>query len=159
MNLVSKWVMSIVGAAVLGVLADIIMPEGSTKKYIKSIMSIITLFIILSPLPGLLNKKWDYTELFSGKDIQADKRIVDNVNLQQLAVLEDSIENKLSMDGINDVQIKLTAIIDNNVLKVRAVSVNVSRCDIKKDSKTFDKIKEKIKGYLNDEDIAVIVYG
>ena len=159
MNQVSRWVMSIAGAAVLGVLVDLVMTEGSTKKYIKSIMSIIMLFIILSPIPALLNNNWDYSQFFSGNDIQADQKIVDNVNSQQISLLEDSLENKLSLDGYGNSKVNLTAVIENNVLKIKVVSVDVTKCEIKKDSKTSNVIKEKIKGYLNNTDVTVIVYG
>lgn len=159
MNQVSRWVMSIAGVAILGVLIDLIMPEGSTKKYIKSIMSIITLFIILLPIPALLNKNWNYSQFFNGNEIQADRRIVDNVNSQQISLLEDSLENKLSMDGFRNAKIKLTTVIENNALMIKAVSVDVTECEIKKDTKTLERVKETIKKYLNNTDITVIVYG
>lgn len=151
--------MSIVGAAILGVLADLVMPEGSTKKYIKSIMSVITLFIILSPIPALINKKWDYSDIFGSNEIQADRKIVDNVNSQQIAILEESLEDKLGSDGFLGAEVKLTTLIKDNVIKIKAVSVDVSKCEIQKDTKTLSKIKEKIKLYLDDTEITVIVYG
>ncbi|HEY8423570.1 MAG TPA: stage III sporulation protein AF [Clostridia bacterium] len=159
MELVSKWIMSIVGAAVLCLLADLIMPEGSTKKHIKSVMSIITLFIILSPLSALLNKDWRWDNFFDDSLITPDNRIIDNVYSQQIALLEESLERKLSDDGYKNLGVSITGYIKDQAIRVRAVSVNASQCDSANTQSDYEKIKQKIKSYLNDNDVVVIVYG
>lgn len=156
MNLISKWIMSIVGAAALLLLVDIIMPEGGTKKYIRSVMSIITLFIILSPLPGLLNKDWRIDNLLFDT-IKPDNRIVDTVYNQQISLLEESLENKLSEEGYKNAQINITGYQKDKVLKIKAVSVNVSKCGLTQSE--YEKIKQKIKTYLDDNNVMVILYG
>ncbi|HEY8390759.1 MAG TPA: stage III sporulation protein AF, partial [Clostridia bacterium] len=140
-------------------LVDLVMTEGSTKKYIKSIMSIITLFIILSPIPALLNKNFDFSNIFDGNEIQADTRIIQNVSSQQISILEESLEKKLNSDGYKNANVRLIAAIENNVLKIKAVSIDIFKCEIKKESSTYEKIKQKIREYLNDNNITVIVYG
>lgn len=51
----SAWLLSLVGIVVIGVLADIILPDGEMSKYVKGIMAVFTVFVIVSPLPNLLN--------------------------------------------------------------------------------------------------------
>ena len=58
MNGISSWIMAIVGVSVLGVLVDLVMPNGQTKKYIKGIFAFIVVLVIISPLPNLLNKNF-----------------------------------------------------------------------------------------------------
>jgi hypothetical protein len=149
--------MGIAGAAILCLLADLIMPEGSTKKHIRSILSIITLFIILSPLPALINKDWRIDNLFTD-EIKPDQRIIDNVFAEQITLLEESLENKLSEDGYNNTKIDITGYEKDEAIKVKAVSVNMFQCATKTQS-DYEKIKQKIKTYLNDDNVVVIVYG
>jgi stage III sporulation protein AF len=154
---ISGWILGIIGAAVLCMLADLIMPEGSTKKHIRSVLSIITMFIILSPLPTLLNKDWRIENLFKD-EIKPDKRIVDNVFRQQISLLEESLEKKLSEDGYKNIKIDITGYEKDKAIKVKAVSVNITQCDSKSKS-DYEKIKQKIKTYLNDNSVVVMVYG
>ncbi|HEY8419895.1 MAG TPA: stage III sporulation protein AF [Clostridia bacterium] len=157
MRFISGWILGIIGAAVLCMLADLIMPEGSTKKQIRSVLSIITMFIILSPLPTLLNKDWRIENLFKD-EIKPDKRIVDNVFRQQISLLEESLEKKLSEDGYKNIKIDITGYEKDKAIKVKAVSVNITQCDSKSKS-DYEKIKQKIKTYLNDNSVVVMVYG
>lgn len=157
MRFISGWILGIIGAAVLCMLADLIMPQGSTKKHIRSVLSIITMFIILSPLPTLLNKDWRIENLFKD-EIKPDKRIVDNVFRQQISLLEESLEKKLSEDGYKNIKIDITGYEKDKAIKVKAVSVNITQCDSKSKS-DYEKIKQKIKTYLNDNSVVVMVYG
>ncbi|HHW89751.1 MAG TPA: hypothetical protein GX745_02465 [Clostridiales bacterium] len=157
MSMISKWIMGVVGAAVLCLLVDLIMPEGSTKKHIRSIMAIITLFIILSPLPSLLNQNWEIDNIFGSNNIKPDNRIVDNVHTQQITLLEESLENKLSEDGYNDSKVIISAYSKENVIKIKAVSVDLSLCGVT--ASDYEKVKQKVQIYLDDNNILVVVYG
>lgn len=159
MSAISKWILGIVGAAVLCLLVDLIMPDGSTKKHIRSVMAIITLFIILSPLPALLNKNWDFENVFEKKDIKPDNRIIDNVHNQQISLLEESLEKKLSQDGYKHSKVSITGFTNDKSIQIRAVSINVSQCAAVQDQSDYEKIKQKVQSYLDDNNIMVIVYG
>ena len=58
MNKLTAWILSIAGVALLGVLLDLIVAEGRTQTYIKSIFGIIAVVIIASPLAGLAKGDW-----------------------------------------------------------------------------------------------------
>ena len=49
----SGWLIGIVGVVSLGVLIEVLLPEGENSKYIRGIFSIIVIFVIISPLPKL----------------------------------------------------------------------------------------------------------
>ena len=61
----NEWIMCIVGISALGILMDIIIPEGETNKYIKGIFAIFTVFVIIYPLPKLLKGGINLDELFN----------------------------------------------------------------------------------------------
>lgn len=156
----TQWVMGIVGAAVLGVLADILMPQGNTKKYINSVLALIMLFVILSPIPTLLNSKWDINAFFGKDSIQANKSIVDNINKQQISIIENALEAKLKEDGYPNASVKIAATYEKDTYKIKLVNADFSDCIIPKDKQSFyENMKTKVKGYLNDNSITVIIYG
>ena len=63
----SGWLIGIVGVVSLGVLIEVLLPEGENSKYIRGIFSIIVIFVIISPLPKLA--KGDYIKgLFTQKE-------------------------------------------------------------------------------------------
>ena len=157
MSMISQWIMGVVGAAVLCLLVELIMPEGSTKKHIKSVMAIITLFIILSPLPAMLNKNWEIENIFETDNLKPDNRIVDNIYLQQITLLEESLENKLSEDGYANSNVIISAYSKDKVIKIKAVSIDLSRCAISMSD--YEKVKQKVQTYLDDNNILVVVYG
>lgn len=51
------WMIAIAGVVMLGVLIEIIMPEGESKKYIGGVFALIVVLVIVSPLPKLLGSK------------------------------------------------------------------------------------------------------
>ena len=61
----SGWLIGIVGVVSLGVLIEVLLPEGENSKYIRGIFSIIVIFVIISPLPKLA--KGDYIKGFVTK--------------------------------------------------------------------------------------------
>ena len=50
MNGVSDWILSITGIILVSLIVEIILPNGKTNNLIKSIVSIFSVFIIISPL-------------------------------------------------------------------------------------------------------------
>lgn len=52
----SGFMISIVGVICLGILLEIVMPEGKTAKYVRGAFSLLVIFVLISPLPTLLKK-------------------------------------------------------------------------------------------------------
>ena len=44
------WVITVAGIAILAVLCDVIMPDGQTRKYIKTVVGIIVTLVMLQPI-------------------------------------------------------------------------------------------------------------
>lgn len=49
------WAISVVGIVILTVLSDVILPEGETSKYIKTVVGIVAVLVLVSPLPSILS--------------------------------------------------------------------------------------------------------
>lgn len=73
------WILSIVGVIFAGVIIEIIIPEGKTNAFIKSIFAIVFMYIIMSPVINIINdtNMLDFSEIFnvSGDEIIEDDEI------------------------------------------------------------------------------------
>ena len=98
----SGWLISIVGVVSLGVLIEVLLPEGENSKYIRGIFSIIVIFVIISPLPKLA--KGDYVKGFetSTQEIAIDGDYYDAVKEDIQERLADNLQKKLEKAGYND---------------------------------------------------------
>ena len=46
----AQWVLSVAGIAILSVLADVILPVGQTKKYIKTVIGVVVTLVLVQPI-------------------------------------------------------------------------------------------------------------
>ncbi len=51
----AQWVLSVAGIAILSVLADIILPNGQNRKYIKTVIGFVVTLVVAQPVFALLN--------------------------------------------------------------------------------------------------------
>ena len=98
----SGWLLGIVGVVSLGVLIEILLPEGENSKYIRGIFSIIVIFVIISPLPKIA--KGDYIKGFDTQtqEVAIDKSYYDSVKEDMQTRIKDNLKEKLEKAGYND---------------------------------------------------------
>ena len=103
----SGWLLGIVGVVSLGVLIELLLPEGENSKYIKGIFSVIVIFVIISPLPKLV--KSDNIDWFSPseKKIQMDEDYYQQAKDGVQQKLTKNIEDKLKENGYNDLSFNI----------------------------------------------------
>ena len=123
----SGWVLSVTAVVCLTVLLDIIMPDGQMKKYVKGIVSIIVIFVIVTPLASLAVGKFDLTK----GNITIDSDMLESLESTSDRYRETQLESMLSEDGITaDVKIvsengkkKVEVIIKNQVLSENEMNI------------------------------------
>lgn len=123
----SGWVLSVTAVVCLTVLLDIIMPDGQMKKYVKGIVSIIVIFVIVTPLASLAVGKFDLTK----GNITIDSDMLESLEGTSDRYREIQLESMLSDDGITaDVKIvsengkkKVEVIIKNEVLSENEMNI------------------------------------
>ena len=149
MSGISAWVMAIAGVCVLGVLVDLILPNGQTKKYIKGIFAFVVVLVVVSPLPSLFNKDFSLSNIFKENDamvIQED--FIFKVNKDRIESLENMIEADLSEQGASEIKITLSANIFTDKLKIDAVCVDLSKMVISSNLEHKDISELVIKSVL-----------
>lgn len=118
------WLLNIVGVVFIGVLLDIILPDGKTNVFIKHIFSVFILYVILNPINNLitsnLNLKVD--------EIVVQENYIYETNIKKVESLQNLIVEKLSEQNISDVSVIVSANVFNESFNINAIYVDATRC-------------------------------
>ncbi len=137
-----QWVITVAGVAVLSVLCDIILPEGQTRKYVKTVFGVVVTLIIVLPLVNLVNDRFTF-EYDPVTETAVQQQYLDNVDSRQKYNAEKNI-----------------------VVILRANDIEVSDVQVSKDSvsvrlggapsvETEQKVRAVIRAYLPDSKIEI----
>lgn len=85
----SGWIMGIVGVIALATLADILLPEGETAKYIKGFLAVFVVAAIVAPIPFFLDSETAVEDFFKSTPITTDGEL-----LEKLEDLRDKQDDK-----------------------------------------------------------------
>lgn len=117
----NEWIMSIMGVICLGILTEIVMPEGQTAKYVKGAFSLLVIFVIAAPLPKLLNKEFEFD--FGDYEYGVDDAFAEDVYDTREKQLSADIEDYLNLSGWEcRVSVKLK---DGSLNAVESVTVTL----------------------------------
>lgn len=108
----SKWAQGIIVAVIIATIIEMILPNGSSKKYVKVVIGIYILFTIISPVISKFSNNIDvnellntqkYEQILAQSDNNISKRIEDNNNKTikdiYISNLETDIKSKLQEKG------------------------------------------------------------
>lgn len=87
------WLISIIGVVFLGVLVDIIAPNGKTNAVIKCVFAIFVLVVMVSPIIKLLKKDWDI-------DIDVETDWMQTIKEEKLSSISENISQHLYDNGV-----------------------------------------------------------
>lgn len=128
MSVVSTWVLSIIGIVVLSILVDLILPSGTTSKFIKNIFGYLIIVVILSPVFSFFShKNFSVNDIFTYESVQIQQDFIGKVNRQFLDNLEVSIEKTCEDNGIKFVEVGVEADIFESQIQITKISVNLSK--------------------------------
>ena len=116
----SAWIISIVGVIALGVLLEIMLPEGKTAKYVRGAFSLLVIFAIASPLPTLI--KSDFKPVLDESYLEIDYAYVADAYDAYADKLSSAIEGYLHEEGI---EADATVLIDAGEIKEIMLVVRV----------------------------------
>lgn len=88
----SNWIMSIVGVICLSALADVVMDDGETKKYVKCVSAIIIFAVIIAPIPKLFSEDFDLSDVFVSEETYSSLENTDFI----YKIKEKQLENTVS---------------------------------------------------------------
>lgn len=83
----SSWIISVCGIALLTVVCDAILPDGGTKKYVKTVIGIVVAFTMLAPITRFFENI--STDNYLTMGIATQQQYIDGIsNQKQLARLQ-----------------------------------------------------------------------
>ncbi len=153
------WLLSIVGVVCLGLLLEIVMPDGQTTKYVRGAFSLLVIFVVVSPLPSFFKNgaKLELGEI----SVYADESYVAGVDDRIVAEKESKIKTALSQNGY-DADVKITTTGRNNTDIVEIV-VKIQKSvltdeNVNKHIVTVRELTSKI-AQVDESTVSVEIYG
>lgn len=131
----SGWILGIIGIVFITVLVDVILPAGKTNVFIKSIFSLIFIYVVVSPI----------LKLISDNDIRINDFLevkqADEMSEHLIIETEYKIQNKLHENGFHNVFVKVDGYSTKNQLIINKINVDLSKLIIINQDEHIDKYK------------------
>ena len=126
-----SWLISIVGIVFLGILFDMIYPNGKTNKICKSVLGIATLLVMISPI-------FEFKFNFDNKNF-INNSIMESLTNSRINLIQKEIEVSLSMKGIEGVFVSLDSNFDNNELIIENIYIDISNAVLLENYENINK--------------------
>ena len=151
----NDWILGIVGVVFVGVLIDIITPEGKTNLFIKSIFALVFLYVLVSPIFKLIKEQdlIDFSQFFTTE--------ISDENEQAMMEVKFNIENYLNDNGVKGVIVEVWGYKSNDINIIEQINVDLTNLVLLNNNQHIDKYKlisELIIDVVN-VDMENIVYG
>lgn len=168
-NDITKWASGIIIAVIIATIIEMILPEGSSKKYIKVVIGVYILFTIISPVVSKFTGKTvavsdiidlnQYISDFKEKEkIKNSLQEDSSANIRDIYIgnLKSDIQNKLKIKGYNTTKIELDVGYDDNYT-LNKISLTVAKIKEKENSenKEENNINSTVISSVNDININV----
>ena len=155
------YILSIIGIVFLGVLVDVIMPEGTMNKYIKGMFGLIALFVIVYPISQILNSNIKLDDVFYNSSATAiDKDFLQATNKQIKSQIEKSLQAKLVNAGFENVDVEIECDLSQEQFTIKKVRVDISKMVINQNMVHINKyteIKKVVTEFVNVEEDDVVI--
>lgn len=156
----NDWLLNIVGVIFMGLLIELISPNGKTKNFIKSIFAIILIYVIILPLAGLTNNSislhLDDYKFANNTDLLFVINSAKNENLTTTLILH--MQNK----GIEGVDVTICSNLSSDENEIENVYVDTTNLVLSKNITHINKyevILKVVQNFLNIEKEKIIFIG
>lgn len=179
-SFISSWAQQIIFAVIIGIIIQMLLPEGKSKKYIKIVIGVYVLFSVINPVVGkdidlnlenyALNIETNETEMQTNTEGSINEIYITNLNQDVISKLKikgygcEKVELKTN-ENYEIEELKITGIYEieeddeknENISSINQVIINEVQIGEKENSvkdqviKGISKSEEKeLKKYLNE---------
>ena len=151
----TKWLLSVIGVVFMGVLFDLLYPNGKTNTICKSVFGIFAVFVMISPILNI-----NINEFVS--KVSNDSVLVDNLNSAKEQALKTKIESYLVDSNINGVSVEIDSNLNLNEYVIKNIYVDTTNLVLTENVTNINKyevIQDLISNVVDIDKIKVIVYG
>lgn len=159
MSFISKYIILVVSIILLGVLIDGILPEGKMNKILKSVIAIMSILVIISPLKNIDISNLNLNNFFGG--INIDSQFVEDRKLERIESISTSTQKALEENGYKGIKIRLDYTFSNEDLKINTIFVdlkNLVLLDKDLNIDKYTKIVAIIKKTINIKEENIVFY-
>ena len=132
-----SWLLNIVGIVFIGVILDVVLPDGKTNQFIKHVFSVFMLFVVVSPVSNWVSTTFN-VEVGSGV---TDSNFLYVTNLEKINALEKDIVSEIESGGISNVSVIINGNVFEEVLTINSVYVDVSNA-VSENNLTKSEVKD-----------------
>lgn len=156
MNGFAAWGLTILGLAVVTTVAEMLLPQGKTRKVIRSVFATVAVLVIVTPIPGLLKNTGGGLGAEDGPS--TDEGYLGYVESIKSDAAEKAVKEQLRKSGYSD-DFRLTVEFDG--FAVKSVSVDFSESGITGEGAHINKseIIGLIASYFGVGEEAIMTYG
>lgn len=150
-----SWMLSIVGVAFLGILFDLIYPNGRINALCKSIFGLIAVFVMISPILHINIEDFLI-------DNASNSELLTNINNSKNDALKAKIENGLKSCGFDNVNVEIESNLNYDEFVVDYIYIDTTNIVLNKELSNINKyevIKEEVNKLTNLDVERIIVYG
>ncbi|MBO5655011.1 MAG: stage III sporulation protein AF [Clostridia bacterium] len=143
----SEWLIGVVGIIALGLLLEILIPEGQTSKYVKGAFSLLVIFAVISPLPKLLNGEYQLD--FVDTEYSVDRNYLVYTTSRYTSSIESDLEKVLAEQGIDsgvEIVIKEGSVKDIEFVQVK---IHFTGIDKNQENTHITRAREIVKNTLS----------
>lgn len=154
----TSWIAGIVGIVVVGVLIDILLPEGDSNKYIKGIYALIVVFIVISPIAKLANGDINIDNIIQNDDTycEIDDTFVQSVNNDRKNQDIQKITNSLKISGFSQAKVSIF-LSTSNIYMIDRVNIDITDCT-QNSADCAQKIIDIVNKCVNCEEVKIYDY-
>ena len=136
---ISSWAQQVIICVILVTILEMILPNGNSKKYIKTIIGIYVLYVVISPGIKLFtgsDMKIDYSKYkkyFEGEEVSGK---VEGITVEDTykSEIEKQMKSDVESMGYSVIDITLDFNLEEGVIKNVTLSVNKEAKEEKKDN-------------------------
>lgn len=168
MNFLNTWLQGIIVCVIIATIIELILPSGSTKKYIKVVLGMFIVFNIITPVINKITKNNfeissiinmdEYSKKMKTYETSSQNQVSSNANEQTIkqiyiSKLEKDIKNKLKEKNYTVSKIKIE-INENEEYSIKQINLLVQKDEEETEKKQENAIEieniETIKIQVNE---------
>ncbi|MBE5754306.1 MAG: hypothetical protein E7340_03115 [Clostridiales bacterium] len=156
-----EWVIGIVVSVFAFSVISLVLPNGSTAKFIKQLFSVIMIFILLQPFVNT-NTFYEQSFVYNDKISFIQNDFLEYAHDKSVSIHYENINKILLNFGVENANVDMLYYTDENYnLKIEKVVINLENSVIKTDREhidIIDQIKTSIGNYLSLDKNLVVIY-
>ena len=151
----SSWLLSITGVIFLGVLFDLIYPNGKTNTLCKTIFGVVAVVVMITPILNI-----DLDKLTLGGSV--NQQLINNLEEAKIQSIKTRIDTHLKSCGISGVIVKIDIILSEDEFFIDKIYLDTTNLVLTENVTNINKyevIIKEVSSLLKIESEKVVVYG